>query len=115
MQKLKYQLAKTLGAVNFGANPGVTEVAQEVKLEKHSTNGLTRNFLLTVASRCIGFMKLYQFYDTITPVETILERVGPEQFMLAYGVPQFNSTAVFLAFIRSSRGKINVGGGLDMN
>lgn len=106
-------------AVNSGANPGVTRVAQEVQLDKNirliDCPGIVFSQSQADALVLRNCIKLDQLYDPITPVETILKRVGPEPLMVAYGVPRFNSTAEFLACVCSSRGKLKVGGVFDMN
>lgn len=105
-------------AVSAGATPGVTRNAQEVHLDKNlrlidcpgivfSTN--QKNAL--VLRNCI---KIEQLLDPVSPVETIIKRVGAEPLMVAYGIPAFTNTTEFLAFLCKIRGKYRRGGSFDV-
>lgn len=105
-------------AVSTGAAPGVTRNAQEVHLDKNirliDCPGIvfsTKQEDALVLRNCI---KIESLYDPVSPVDTIIKRVGPEPLMVAYSVPAFDSTAEFLACLCSARGKYRSGGVYDV-
>lgn len=105
-------------AVSTGATPGLTRNAQEVHLDKNlrliDCPGIvfsTNQKDALVLRNCI---KIEQLLDPISPVETIIKRVGAEPLMVAYGVPAFDNVTEFLAFICKLRGKYRRGGSFDV-
>lgn len=105
-------------AVATGSVPGITRHAQEIILDKdirlidcpgivfsnHDSNSLIlRNSL-----------KVDRISDSISPVEIILKRVGPELLMTAYALPEFSNVTEFLALVAKTRGKQRRGGALDL-
>lgn len=106
-------------AVNAGATPGVTRNAQEVHLDKNlrliDCPGIVFSAKQKDALVLRNCIKVENLYDPISPVETILKRVGREPLMVAYGLPAFETTAEFLACVCSSRGKMKVGGVFDID
>lgn len=110
---------KRARAVSTGATPGVTRKAQEVHLDKNISlidcPGIvfsSSNADALVLRNCI---KIEQIVDPITPVETILRRVGSEPLMVAYSLPAFKNSTELLALICSTRGKYKRGGAYDMD
>jgi nuclear GTP-binding protein len=110
-------LKRTL-AVSTGSTPGVTRSAQEVVLDKNirllDCPGIVfsdHNSDALVLRNC---MKVDQIDDPMSPVETILKRIGPEPLMAAYSLPVFANVVEFLALIAKMRGKYKRGGALDM-
>lgn len=105
-------------AVNTGATPGVTRNAQEVHLDKNirliDCPGIVFSSNQEDALVLRNCIKIEALYDPISPVETIIKRVGPEPLMVAYNVPAFHSTAEFLACLCSTRGKFRSGGIFDV-
>lgn len=105
-------------AVSTGAMPGLTRNAQEVHLDKNlrliDCPGIvfsTQQADALILRNCI---KIEQLYDPISPVETIIKRVGPEPLMIAYSIPLFDTVTEFLAFLCSTRGKYCRGGAFDV-
>lgn len=109
---------KRTRAVNTGAAPGVTRNAQEVHLDKNirliDCPGIVFSSKQEDALVLRNCIKIENLYDPVSPVETIIKRVGPEPLMVAYGVPAFDSTAEFLACLCSVRGKYKSRGVFDV-
>lgn len=105
-------------AVASGSTPGLTRNAQEVHLDKNirliDCPGIVFSACQSDALVLRNCLKIEQLYDPVSPVETIIKRVGSEPLMLAYGVPQFDTITEFLAFLCSARGKYRRGGAFDV-
>lgn len=105
-------------AVSAGATPGLTRSAQEVHLDKNirlvDCPGIVFSANQADALVLRNCIKIEQLYDPVSPVETIIKRVGPEPLMVAYSVPEFATVTEFLAFLCSSRGKYRRGGSYDV-
>lgn len=109
---------KRVRAVASGATPGLTRNAQEVHLDKNirliDCPGIvfsTNQADALVLRNCIS---IEQLFDPISPIETIIKRIGTEPLMVAYGIPQFETVTEFLAFLCSQRGKYRRGGSFDV-
>lgn len=105
-------------AVSSGATPGLTRNAQEVHLDRNirliDCPGIvfsTNQKDALVLRNCI---KIEQLFDPISPVETIIKRVGAEPLMVAYGIPAFDNITEFLALLCKLRGKYRRGGSFDV-
>lgn len=109
---------KRCRAVNAGASPGVTRSAQEVHLDKNirliDCPGIVFSAKQADALVLRNCIKIENLYDPISPVDTIIKRVGHEPLMIAYGLPAFKDTTEFLACVCSARGKIKSGGVFNM-
>ncbi|CAN8070882.1 unnamed protein product [Agarophyton chilense] len=105
-------------AVSVGATPGLTRNAQEVHLDKNirliDCPGIVFSANQADALVLRNCIKIEQLHDPISPVETIIKRVGAEPLMVAYSVPAFNNVTEFLAYLCSSRGKYRRGGSYDV-
>eukprot|EP00178_Gracilaria_changii_P004385 TRINITY_DN1694_c0_g1_i1.p1 TRINITY_DN1694_c0_g1~~TRINITY_DN1694_c0_g1_i1.p1 ORF type:complete len:524 (-),score=83.73 TRINITY_DN1694_c0_g1_i1:1438-3009(-) len=105
-------------AVSAGATPGLTRNAQEVHLDKNirliDCPGIVFSVNQADALVLRNCIKIEQLHDPISPVETIIKRVGAEPLMVAYSVPQFDNVTEFLAYLCSSRGKFRRGGSYDV-
>jgi nuclear GTP-binding protein len=81
-------------AVDIGATPGVTKVAQEVYLDSNirllDCPGIVfskdETDVAVILRNCV---KIERIPDVITPVAEIIRRSTPERLMLQYRVPQF--------------------------
>jgi nuclear GTP-binding protein len=112
---------KRARAVNVGATPGVTTVAQSVSLdskvklmdcpgiifaravsEEEQADVLLRN--------CVRVEKLD---DPTVPIEAILRRCPAEQLMEQYGVAHFGGALEFLTLVAAKRGLLRKGGAAD--
>eukprot|EP00173_Palmaria_palmata_P003530 Plantae.Rhodophyta-Palmaria_palmata.ctg3715.p1 GENE.Plantae.Rhodophyta-Palmaria_palmata.ctg3715~~Plantae.Rhodophyta-Palmaria_palmata.ctg3715.p1 ORF type:complete len:406 (-),score=103.46 Plantae.Rhodophyta-Palmaria_palmata.ctg3715:57-1217(-) len=109
---------KRTRAVSTGAMPGVTRNAQEIHLDKNirliDCPGIVfsdQNANALVLRNCI---KIDQLADPVSPVETILKRIGAEPLMSAYSLPAFDNLIELLALIAKARGKFKRGGALDV-
>lgn len=109
---------KRARAVSTGAMPGVTRSAQEVHLDKNirliDCPGIVFSSNQRDALVLRNCIKIDQLVDPISPVEVIIKRVGPEPLMVSYGVPTFDKTTEFLAFLCKLRGKYRRGGSFDI-
>lgn len=109
---------KRARAVCTGATPGVTRSAQEVHLDKNirliDCPGIVFSSNQRDALVLRNCIKIDQLVDPISPVEIIIKRVGPEPLMVSYGVPAFQKTTEFLAFLCKLRGKYRRGGSFDI-
>eukprot|EP00177_Eucheuma_denticulatum_P003005 GFKZ01005406.1.p1 GENE.GFKZ01005406.1~~GFKZ01005406.1.p1 ORF type:complete len:528 (+),score=70.39 GFKZ01005406.1:87-1670(+) len=109
---------KRTRAVSAGSMPGLTRSAQEVHLDKNirliDCPGIVFSSNQRDALVLRNCIKIDQLLDPLSPIEVILQRVGPEPLMVAYGVPEFSKTAEFLAFICKIRGKYRRGGSFDI-
>ncbi|KAI0563606.1 50S ribosome-binding GTPase [Gracilaria domingensis] len=109
---------KRCRAVSAGATPGLTRNAQEVHLDKNirliDCPGIVFSANQADALVLRNCIKIEQLHDPISPVETIIKRVGGEPLMVAYSVPQFDNVTEFLAYLCSSRGKFRRGGSYDV-
>lgn len=106
-------------AVSAGATPGLTRSAQEVHLDKNirlvDCPGIVFSANQADALVLRNCIKIEQLYDPVSPIETIIKRVGSEPLMIAYSVPEFATVTEFLAYLCSSRGKYRKGGSYDVN
>lgn len=105
-------------AVPTGSMPGLTRHAQEINLDKNlrllDCPGIVFSDEQGDALVLRNCIKIEQLANVITPVETIIKRVGPEPLMVAYSVPAFDNTTEFLAFLCKLRGKYKRGGAFDI-
>lgn len=110
---------KRARAVSTGATPGVTRKAQEVHLDRNISiidcPGIVFSNSSVGALVLRNCIKIEQISDPITPVETIISRVGAEPLMVAYSLPLFNKTTEFLALLCKTRGKFKRGGAFDID
>lgn len=109
---------KRTRAVCAGATPGVTRNAQEVHLDKNirliDCPGIVFSNNQKDALVLRNCIKIDQLADPVSPVEIIIKRVGPEPLMVSYGVPAFDKTTEFLAYLCKLRGKYRRGGSFDV-
>lgn len=110
---------KRARAVSVGATPGITKKAQEVKLDKNISlidcPGIV--FADSTAEDALvlrNAVRIEQIFDPISPIETIIKRVGAEPLMVAYSLPKFRNTTEFLALIAKTKGKFRRGGAFDI-
>jgi nuclear GTP-binding protein len=110
---------KRTRAVSTGAMPGVTRSAQEVVLDKNirllDCPGIVFSDHNADALVLRNSMKIDQIADPVSPVRTILKRIGSEPLMAAYSVPAFDDVVEFLAMVAKMRGKYKRGGALDLS
>lgn len=106
--------------VHTGNVPGITRNVQHVQLDKNlnliDCPGIVfssvnqKNSL--VLRNCI---KIENLLDPISPIDMILQRVGHQPLMIAYGIPEFKDINELLACICTTRGKMKVGGVFDVD
>ncbi len=110
---------KRARAVNVGSQPGVTRVAQEVRLDSNialiDCPGICFADVSSDALVLRNAVRVEDLVDFIKPVEMIIKRVGKEPLMVAYSLPKFNHTAELLALICKLRGKFKRGGAFDID
>jgi len=103
-------------SVTVGGTPGVTKVAQEVKLDKHVKLFDTPGIVFPKANEANddvilrNVVKLTQVEDPIGPVEKICTRVPKEQLMQIYQLARFDTPNEFLVQIARQRGLLRHGG-----
>lgn len=109
---------KRARAVSAGASPGLTRSAQEVHIDKNirliDCPGIVFSASQKDALVLRNCLKVEQLHDPVAPVATIINRVGAEPLMVAYGVPSFRTVTEFLAFMSKLRGKYRRGGSFDV-
>ncbi|KAH0628861.1 hypothetical protein JD844_010459 [Phrynosoma platyrhinos] len=102
-------------ACSVGATPGVTKCLQEVHLDKHikllDCPGIVMASPTSDAAMILrNCVRIEQLVDPVSPVEAILKRCNKQQIMQHYGVPDFQDTMEFLAFLARRQGKLKKGG-----
>lgn len=112
---------KRVRAVDVGATPGVTTVAQTVALDSKvklmDCPGIVFARATTaeeqaevVLRNCVRVEKLD---DVTVPVEAILRRCTTEQLMRQYDVASFSTAIEFLTLVAAKRGHLRKGGAAD--
>uniref|UniRef100_A0A6B2F2J8 CP-type G domain-containing protein n=1 Tax=Bothriechis nigroviridis TaxID=88079 RepID=A0A6B2F2J8_BOTNI len=102
-------------ACNTGATPGITKSLQEVQLDKHikllDCPGIVMAFPTSDAAMILrNCIRIEQLADPVSPVEAILKRCNKQQIMQHFGVPDFQNTTEFLAYLAKRQGKLKKGG-----
>lgn len=112
---------KRARAVNVGATPGVTTVAQTITLDSKvklmDCPGIVFARAKTaeeqadvVLRNCV---KLEKLESPEVPIEAILRRVTAEQLMKQYDVGRFADATEFLTLVSAKRGFLRKGGAAD--
>ena len=112
---------KRARAVNVGATPGVTTVAQTISLDSKvklmDCPGIVFARAKTaeeqadvVLRNCV---KLEKLESPEVPIEAILRRVTAEQLMMQYDVGRFADATEFLTLVSAKRGFLRKGGAAD--
>ncbi|XP_043846688.1 guanine nucleotide-binding protein-like 3-like protein [Dromiciops gliroides] len=109
---------KRARACNVGATPGVTKCLQEVHLDKHVTLLDSPGIVMSDSASDTALilrncLKVERLADPVTPVEAILRRCSPQQLAQRYGIPEFKTTAEFLALLARRLGRLKKGGTPD--
>ena len=92
---------KKCRAAAVGNTPGVTKAMQEINLDKNivlidspgvvlNTQGSADSLILRSA------VKIEELHDPVRPVEALLSRVGKEEILKFYQIPDFNDVDEFL-------------------
>jgi len=112
---------KRARAVNVGATPGVTTVAQTVSLDSKVklmdcpgivfARAKTAEEQADVVLR--NSVKLEKLDDPTVPIEAILRRCPAEQLTKLYEVGRFTDATEFLTLVAAKRGHLRKGGAAD--
>ncbi|RKP09705.1 P-loop containing nucleoside triphosphate hydrolase protein, partial [Thamnocephalis sphaerospora] len=104
-----------------GATPGVTKSLQEIHLDKNIklldcpgivfSRNPTKDSIETLLRNCV---KLELLDDPISPVEAVISRCNPQQLMILYNLPMFQTSQEFLLLLAQQRGKLKKGGIADL-
>ena len=114
---------KRAKAVNVGATPGVTTVAQTISLDSKvklmdcpgiifARAGTAEEEADVMLRNCVRVEKLD---DPTVPVEAIIRRTSTQQLMDMYSVGKFANALEFLTLVAAKRGHLRKGGAADQD